>query len=552
MTYLFSINNLGVIIIKTLTSIPIRNKSSNTLLTKPVILTYKNKDIMDYNFFATYVFPEIHKVKNISQLNYSDMPFFYISLSDCDLYLIGDEGITDSFFKNMIDHAFDEFFVADAKGTTIYCNETFEKNYGIKRVDLIGKNVNYVLENNHVDVLLFDKVVEKKETITYKQKTITGRTILNTSSPILDIDGNVSYVIENCRDITENEFLYNTLNYTKAQLEKENAIKSKQDGLKNNFSNFKSEIMKDILSKSIRFSNKDVNILITGPSGTGKTSLARFIHENSPRKDKPFVNINCTTIPENLIESELFGYKKGAFTGALNSGKKGLVEQAEGGTLFLDEIAEIPLNIQSKLLELVQEKQYLPIGSTSKKTADIRIITATNCHLEELVEQKLFRKDLFYRLNVVQITMPALSSRHEDIEVLVEHFISYFNNKYNTNVYMPKDVITSLNNYSWPGNIRELEYLIEYLVINTQHDEITLGDLPKNIISNSEIDDKKSEFSIDLTNDIKNQDYKSLMEMAEEKIIKSYYASCKSSYKLAKALNISQSTANRLINKYCK
>lgn len=441
--------------------------------------------------------------------------------------------------------------MADGEGIAIYCNEIFEKNYGVKREDLIGKHVNYVIDNGYVDVLLFDKVIKEKKTITYKQKTRTGRVILNTSSPVLDDNGNVIYVVENCKDITENEILYNTLNYTKSQLEKEKNVNSQSDGFKNNFRKFDSKLISDIISKINRFANRDINILITGASGTGKTSLAKFIHNNSNRSSKPFVNINCTTIPENLMESELFGYKKGAFTGALNSGKKGLVEQAEGGTLFLDEIGEIPLNLQSKLLELVQEKQYMPIGSTSKKIADIRIVVATNKNLLELVQNGQFREDLYYRLNVVQLEMPSLIDRKEDIPKLVEHFITYFNNKYDLSVGMSKDVLEYMMNYSWPGNIRELEHLIEYLVINAHGKYISIGDLPKNIISSYGNDIRTGDITLNICNGEKTE-LKSLMSMAEKSIISAYYNKFNSSYKLAKALNISQSTANRLINKYCK
>lgn len=453
------------------------------------------------------------------------------------------------FFQKIIDYSFDEIFVANGEGICIYCNQTFEKNYGLKRSDILGKKVSYVLDHNYVDVLLFDTVIKEKREITYKQKTVTGRIILNTSVPILDSDGNVIYVVENCRDITEYELLNNTLNHTKKQLSREKILAKSKDSIKNTFSYFKSKNMQETLVKALRFAGKDVNLLITGKSGTGKTSIAKFIHDNSQRKNKPFININCTTIPENLIESELFGYKKGAFTGALSNGKKGLVEQAEGGTLFLDEVSEIPLSTQAKLLELVQEKQFLPIGSSKKVNADIRIIAATNKNLENAVKENKFREDLYYRLNVVTIHMPSLKNRPEDISVMISHFLLFFNKKYDTKVKMPADIYDILNKYDWPGNIRELEHLIEFLVINCQNGSISINELPINIINHQQDIQSSAELKVSLPN---SGDYKELLGELEGQIIKKYYSENKSSYKLAQALNISQSTANRLIKKYCK
>lgn len=483
----------------------------------------------------------------------SKCPIKIINQTDINhknIFDIMDKDSAFSFFNDILDHSYDEIFVADKNGIVIYCNLSFEKHYGLKREDLIGKHIDYIIKNGYADTLLFDEVIKTKRTITYKQKTKAGKTILNTSKPVLDESGEIEYVVENCRDITENEILYNALIHTKSILEKKENLNKKRHLAKNSFSKFKSQSIIELVKKVDRFANSDINILITGDSGTGKSTLAKYIHKKS-KPDMPFVVLNCATIPENLFESELFGYKKGAFTGALNSGKKGIVEMAEGGTLFLDEISEIPINIQSKLLELVQEKEYLPIGDTKKKKADIRIIAATNKNLKKMVENNEFREDLFYRLNVVRLAMPPLRDRKEDIGVFIDHYIDYFNEKYGLNVGMSELAYKYLINYSFPGNIRELEYLIEYLVVNARYNKIDIRDFPNSILE----ENKDTRIHIDLNKDfsqLEDMGLKAMMDKAEEIIVNEYYKKYNSSYKLAEVLKISQSSANRLINKHCR
>jgi transcriptional regulator with PAS, ATPase and Fis domain len=269
--------------------------------------------------------------------------------------------------------------------------------------------------------------------------------------------------------------------------------------------------------------------------------MAKKIHEKSKRASGPFTKINCTTIPENLLESELFGYSKGAFTGASAQGKQGLVELSNGGTLFLDEIGELPLNVQSKLLELVQEKTFLPVGGTKLKYVDTRIIAATNKNLMELVKENKFRIDLYYRLSVATINLPPLNELHDDIESLLDFYLKHYNEKHNLNVRFEPKTKEILINYSWPGNIRELEHLIEFLVL-TSNNIIITDILPNYILKNSDASNRISYDNCSL-------DF--LLEEEEKKVIQNMFSKYNSSYKLAEKLKISQSKANRLIRKHC-
>ncbi len=248
---------------------------------------------------------------------------------------------------------------------------------------------------------------------------------------------------------------------------------------------FRSEKMKEVVELAIRVAKSDATVLIRGESGVGKELVVDLIHENSPRKDKPLVKINCAAIPSELLESELFGYRKGAFTGAV-ADKKGKFEEADGGTIFLDEIGDMPVQLQAKILRVLQSKEIEPLGGKPKKI-DVRIIAATHRNLEELVKQGKFREDLYYRLNVVPITIPPLRERKEDIKPLVEHFLEKFNRKYGRNIAISKSAIDLLESYEWPGNVRELENLIERLVVVSSDLTITPDDIPSEIKKWSEM-----------------------------------------------------------------
>jgi TyrR family helix-turn-helix protein len=245
--------------------------------------------------------------------------------------------------------------------------------------------------------------------------------------------------------------------------------------------NIRSAIMYKVMEKAVRLSQVDTTILLQGDAGVGKGYFANLIHNSSLRKDKPFIRVDAGAIPEQLIESELFGYEGGAFTGALIKGKPGYFEIAEEGTLFLDEIAEIPLQIQVKLLRFLENSQIVRVGDTTTKTINTRVVAATNKRLENMVEEGKFRKDLFFRLNVIPLTIPPLRERVEDIPPLIYYFLKKFNQKYSTQKAIFPQALECLCSYSFPGNIRELSNLIEQLVVLLPSNKIDIEDIPSHI-----------------------------------------------------------------------
>ncbi len=258
----------------------------------------------------------------------------------------------------------------------------------------------------------------------------------------------------------------------------------------------KSPQMEEIFGFIEKVAPSKAGVLIIGESGTGKELIAKAIHYYSPRRDKPFITINCTAIPENLLESEMFGHQKGSFTGAI-SNKPGLVEMAHTGTLFLDEVGEIPLSIQAKLLRFLQEHEFRRVGSTDDKKIDVRIIAATNKKLEKELEKGNFREDLYYRLNVIRIHVPPLREREEDIPLLINHFVKKFAAQQGKNIQKVSSLVMRvLSNYGFPGNVRELENLIERCVTLELSDQLTAEHLPTKLSESSEVSRPSGDFEI--------------------------------------------------------
>jgi two-component system response regulator HydG/two-component system response regulator AtoC len=259
----------------------------------------------------------------------------------------------------------------------------------------------------------------------------------------------------------------------------------------------RSKPMQDVFSLIRRVSKTDANILILGESGTGKEMVARAIHYSSLRVDKPFIPIDCTTIPSELMESELFGYEKGAFTGAMDR-KIGLIEMAQGGTLFLDEIGDLDIALEKKLLRFLQEREIRRVGGKNNIQVDVRVLSATNRDIESDVEGGDFRADLFYRLNVITLRMPPLRERREDIPLLAKHYLDHFNTKNKKNIReFETNVMEILQNYEWPGNVRELENVVERAVILCSYDSINVECLPCKLkILEEELCDKSQEFNL--------------------------------------------------------
>jgi transcriptional regulator with PAS, ATPase and Fis domain len=296
--------------------------------------------------------------------------------------------------------------------------------------------------------------------------------------------------------------------------------------------------MKEVINLAHQVSELVSPCLMLGESGCGKSLLAKYIHSNSPRRDKPFVVVNCASIPEQLFESELFGHKRGAFTGA-NSDKKGLFAKAEGGTLFLDEISELPLMMQAKLLHVVQEREYRPVGGTSTLKTNIKLLAATNRNLFSMVQSGAFREDLYYRLNVFEIILPSLRNRPEDLSPLIHYFLNYYGKLYNRSKRISEDALEVMQRYDWRGNVRELSHVIERLVVTVEEEVIKTKHLPSSVYEINLCERGQAAGSLDKA-----------LENVERKMILGAYEKHKSTRKIAKYLNISQSRASRLLRKY--
>ncbi|HBH3574514.1 sigma 54-interacting transcriptional regulator [Clostridioides difficile] len=467
------------------------------------------------------------------------------------------------FYQKILEASHDEICVSDDKGIIIYCNKAFEENYGLKKEDILGKNVSFLEDSGYSTKSPIPIVLKTKTKFSLEQDTQTGKKLIITATPIFDENGNLEFTVENCRDITELNNIKNKLEDTKKQVKK---YKSEVETLYRTALRIEDTVIMDgivmrpIINTVNHVSKTDVSVLLLGESGTGKSSLARYIHHNSNRSNGPFITINCATISPQLLESELFGYTSGAFTGASTKGKVGLVELANGGTLFLDEIGDIPQNLQAKFLQLIQDRTFTPVGSLKNKKVDIRIISATNADLVSKVKEKKFREDLYYRLNVIEIKLPPLRERRDNLVEIIKYYFNRYSSDFNLNKTISKEAMDAIANYGFPGNIRELQNIIQKILLTCTDNHITIDDLPNILTKNIHITNNGNRTHISQINKVivsdskstnyKNKNFDTLIKEYEKNIILDAYEKFGSSYKVAKHLEISQSKANRLIRKY--
>ena len=385
------------------------------------------------------------------------------------------ELINQSHENNIIlDNIFDLLTVTDENGRFIRTNAAVEDQFGMTEEQLLGKTAKDLERNGVLSKSITLETLKQKKPLSFLQTTQTGKRLLVESTPVFDLNGNLSRIINISKDLTTEYELEQKLDEAESIIEEyEKRIISAQPTSPYDEIVSSSSQMKEIMKLTDMISDVDSTILIEGETGVGKGLLAESIHKRSNRSNQPFVKVNCGSLPETLLESELFGYTKGAFTGALAGGKEGLVSTANGGTLFLDEIGDLPLNIQIKLLDLMQTKTYFPVGSTTPRKLNVRLITATNKDLSQLVKEGSFRADLYYRLNVVPVYIPPLRSRRSEIPTLTKMFLNKFCTQYGRKKRISNAAMQILQDMPWPGNIRELENVIERLVVTTTSTMIT-------------------------------------------------------------------------------
>ena len=447
----------------------------------------------------------------------------------------------------ILEGSYDGILVTDNDGKILFVNKSYERVAAIKREDMWGKNMRDLINPVWMPNAVSFVVAEQKQVISKKQVTKDGRNIIVTGTPIFNKKGEIKKIVINARDITKiyelREELIRERHLNHTYLENYNKFIEKNPCDPQSMLAV-SKPMQEIYELVKKIANFQATVLILGESGVGKELVAQCIHDNSIRKNKQFIIINCGAIPENLLESELFGYEKGAFTGANQYGKSGLLEIADGGTVFLDEIGEMSLDLQVKLLRFLETKEIRKVGGTLKKIVDIRVIAATNRDLDSMVEEGTFREDLFYRLNVVRIKVPPLRKRIADITPLSMMFLVQYNKKYNQSKEFTIDVISEFEKYKWPGNVRELKNVIENMVTISNNEYLQINDIPWK---------KENNTVRKIINLIDNSEDLTLVEATEilEKLMlereKPKYQTTRS---LAERMGVDQSTIVRKLKKY--
>ena len=437
----------------------------------------------------------------------------------------------------------DDMMVSDGNGIILRVSETYEKNFGFAHDSIVGKSAFDLEADGTFTPCITAEVIRRRKKISATQ-TInhTHKNVMTVGIPLFDANGELKYAV-----------CFNTVS-----MEQINSIQRNYRRMQDSLQHYSQEIAElrtratstNLLFKSAPMqrlwtlmqntANTRANILITGETGVGKSAIAKAIHKMSNRANGPFIEVNCAVLHENLIESELFGYDKGAFSGASAGGKAGLFELADGGTLLLDEIGDLPLDLQAKLLRAIQNREITRVGSTKARRLDIRFLSLTNSNLREKVAAGTFRSDLFYRLNVIPIQIPPLRARPEDIPELVEHFLEIYRRKYQRSITLTPKSMDILTRYRWPGNVRELENALEYLALCCPEGDVVQESVVLDLLRQDTVDEALQPVST--LGDAVSHYEKTLIEQA--------LRNTNSMRSAAEALGVNVSTISRKIKQY--
>lgn len=438
----------------------------------------------------------------------------------------------------------DAVFIDNNEGICLWCNTACEELYDIDMETIQGRTVDDLEHEGIFSPSVTKRVLQERRELTIIHENRQGLRLLTTGTPIFDDQGVLQLIITTSRDISgitmkrqpDGELpLVNVPALDPSPLSGPDLPELGEHDIV-----AFSEPMKNVIALARRLAAVNTTVLITGESGVGKGLLARTLHEEGTRWKQPFITVNCGAIPENLIESELFGYVAGAFTGSRSGGKRGYFEAAQNGTIFLDEISELPINLQVKLLQVIQERQITPVGAVDPIPVDVRIISATNRNLADLVQEGKFREDLYYRLNVVPIEVPALRDRTEDIVPLIRLNLAKYNQKLGEHKSIDPGAMEVLLKYPWPGNIRELQNIVERLIITSSSDIITEEDI---FIFIKEAADRN-------TSPAAATSLSAALEKAEKQILRQALDRYGSTRAIARVLGVSQPTIVRKLRKH--